>query len=157
MTFDEYGYLTPYEITEIDLETFEQTFVKAFSELSRRSRLFENYLAYTNDLQNVIGTEFIQWIDGSFTTQKFNPNDIDFITFLDFEIYERFDKEIVDFKQRRYARSVGTDGYFIKIYPQEHRLYYLYEIEKKRWLFDFATDYKTHQSKGIIQLQRYSN
>jgi hypothetical protein len=154
MTFDDSGYLTPYEIIETDLATFEQTFVTAFSELSRRHRLFENYLKYANDLKKLIGTGFTQWVNGSFTTQKFNPNDIDFVTFLDFETYEHFDKEIADFKQRRYTRSMGTDGYFIKVYPPEHRLCHLYEIERKRWLFDFSTDYKTHQSKGIIQLCR---
>ncbi|WP_273215029.1 DUF6932 family protein [Runella zeae] len=152
MIFDQYGYLTPYDVIPTDFETFEQVFVKGFSEMSKRQQWFDNYLAYMNSLKQVIGTGFVQWVDGSFVSQKFNPNDIDFLTFIDFERYQRHEKEIEAFRLRRYSRKLGTDGCFVKVYPPDHSLYGIYQIEYKRWLFDFTTEYVTKRSKGTIQL-----
>ncbi len=153
MTFDEVGHLTPYTVIETDLQTFEQMFVLNFSELSKRKKWYLNYLEYVKNLKETIEIDFLQWVDGSFTTLKFNPNDIDFLTFLDFETYEQFDKEVNEFKGRRYSQLQGTDGYFIKVYPPQHRLYRLYELEYKRWIFDFSTNYKNNKSKGFVALK----
>lgn len=148
----QHGYLTPYEVILTDFETFEQVFVKEFSEMSKRQRWFNNYLSYMDSLKQVIGADFVQWIDGSFISRKFNPNDIDFLTFIDFESYQQHEKEIEKFRLRRYSRKLGTDGCFVKVYPSNHPLHNIYQIECKRWLFDFTTEYVTKRPKGIIQL-----
>lgn len=110
----QYGYLTPYEVIPTDFETFEQVFVKGFSEMSKRQKWFNNYLSYMESLKQVIGVGFVQWIDGSFISRKFNPNDIDFLTFIDFESYQQHEKEIEEFRLRRYSRKLGTDWLFCK-------------------------------------------
>jgi hypothetical protein len=153
MTFDQYGYLTPYTVIETDLQTFERMFVSDFSKSSKRQKWFDNYLEYVHELQMVLGIGFVQWVNGSFTTRKFNPDDIDFITFLDFDMYEKFENEIETFKKRRYSRHLGTDGYFLKTYPPTHSLYKIYELERKRWIYDFSTNYKNLKPKGFIELK----
>lgn len=75
MTFDQYGYLVPYEVIPADFDTFETVFVKNFSNTSKRHQWFKNYVAYVGELKTLLGTGFTQWIDGSFISQKFNPND----------------------------------------------------------------------------------
>ena len=152
MTFDQYGYLVPYEVIPADFDTFETVFVKNFSNTSKRHQWFKNYVAYVGELKTLLGTGFTQWIDGSFISQKLNPNDIDFVTFIDFERYEYFEKEIELIRKRRYQRTSGTDGYFIKTYPIGHKLYSIYQLEYKRWLFDFTVDLYNKRPKGIIQL-----
>ncbi len=148
----QHGYLTPYEVIPTNFETFEQAFVKSFSDLSKRQQWFQNYLGYLEGLKQLIGPGFIQWVDGSFVSKKFNPNDIDFLTFLDFERYEQHEKKIDELRLRRYDRKTGTDGYFVKTYPMGHSLHSIYQLECKRWLFDYTTDAVTKRSKGIIQL-----
>lgn len=152
MIFDQYGYLMPYEVIPTDFETFERVFVKGFADSSKRQQWFKNYVEYTKELKTLIGTGFIQWVDGSFISQKFNPNDIDFLTFIDFERYELQEKGIEHLRKQRYQRKTGIDGYFVKTYPLGHKLHQIYVIECKRWLFDFTTDSFTKRSKGIIQL-----
>jgi len=46
LNFDEHGNLTPYEIIEVDLATFEAYFVTAFPNSTTRKNLFENYVRY---------------------------------------------------------------------------------------------------------------
>lgn len=88
MTFDQNGHLFPYEVIETTLEVFEDVFVKSFPTSSTRSVIFAEYLTYLNRLQQIIGKEFYQWIDGSFTTQKLNPRDIDIVTFIEASLFD---------------------------------------------------------------------
>ncbi|WP_028525393.1 DUF6932 family protein [Runella limosa] len=152
MIFDQYGHLFPYEVVPTDFDTFETVFVKNFPSTSKRHQWFKNYVTYVDELKHLLGTGFTQWIDGSFVSQKFNPNDIDFVTFIDFELYERFEKEIELIRKKRYQRTNGTDGYFIKTYPIDHKLQPIYQLERKRWLFDFTMNLYNKRPKGIIQL-----
>jgi hypothetical protein len=51
MTFDQYGYLMPYEVIPTDLETFVQVFVQGFGESHTRTPIFEAHFDYLNQLQ----------------------------------------------------------------------------------------------------------
>jgi hypothetical protein len=44
LTFDENGYLVPYEKIEIDIATLKHYFVDAFPNSTKRKTLFDNYL-----------------------------------------------------------------------------------------------------------------
>ena len=152
MTFDQYGYLTPYEVIETDIETFEEVFVKGFPSSSTRSAIFREYLAYLDQLQQIIGGEFYQWIDGSFVTDTLNPNDIDFITWVEVKTYEKRNKELGILRNVRFERGSRMDGYIIPSYPSLHRKDYLNEINEKQWLFDWAYD-DDKRPKGLIKIQ----
>lgn len=88
MFFDKHGYITPYQIIEIPLTEFEEIFILNREEKSHRNKLFNDYLRFVKDVQNIIGTNFYQLINGSFTTLKLKPDDIDFVTFVDYKILE---------------------------------------------------------------------
>ena len=81
------GHLFPYEIIETNLDEFEREFVDNFEENSTRKEIFERYLNYLDVLQEICKEDFIQWIDGSFVATKSNPNDIDLVSIIPFEIY----------------------------------------------------------------------
>ena len=114
MTFDNHGYLVPADTIETDLETFEKTFV--FNE--HRNKIFQEYLLFLNAIQDLGINPFYQWINGSFTTMKMNPNDIDVVTFLDYKQHEIFDDALSNLKYS--FRQKKVDGYFVAIFPEEH-------------------------------------
>lgn len=152
MTFDQYGYLTPYEVIPTDFETFEQVFVKGFPNSNTRPTIFREYLTYLDRLRQIIDGEFYQWIDGSFVTNLLNPDDIDFITWVEIKTYEEKSKELGILRNLRFERKSRLDGYIMPYYPPLHRKEYLNDINRKQWLFDWADD-DDKRPKGLIKIQ----
>lgn len=68
--FDSLGFLSPYSCIEIDLKVFRTNFVDDFPESDTRQLLFENYLRYNEDLQQVLDCYYFQYVNGSFVTKK---------------------------------------------------------------------------------------
>ena len=77
LQFDEKGFLIPYEVIPSDWETFSTTFTEGI----RRNSLTENLELYFQNFQKEISPVFKVWVNGSFVTQKVNPEDIDFVIF----------------------------------------------------------------------------
>ncbi|MGB3778758.1 MAG: hypothetical protein WA960_10405 [Tunicatimonas sp.] len=46
------------------------------------------------DLSEQVSQQFTQWVDGSFVTAREHPNDIDFVTFIDYQLFETKEKLI---------------------------------------------------------------
>lgn len=147
MYFDEFGYLAPYQIIQTDLVTFESTFVKAFTESGTRAIIFKSYLNYLSQLQQLIGQNFYQWIDGSFVSKKKHPNDIDFVTFIHFESFIKYEKELAKLRKA----SDMIDCYYVQVFENEHKHRFFYESDKLRWLHFFGRS-RDKKQKGIIEL-----
>ncbi|MEN9612871.1 MAG: hypothetical protein RLZZ628_3685 [Bacteroidota bacterium] len=81
MEFDLIGHLVPYTVIETDFERFEKILVYDFPNHSSRYEILSGYKLYLEKLKQIIGNSFFQWVDGSFVTDKLNPNDIDIVTF----------------------------------------------------------------------------
>ncbi|MFN0213346.1 MAG: DUF6932 family protein [Saprospiraceae bacterium] len=157
--FDIRGHLQPEGLIEISFSAFEEMFVARFEESDSRKSIFNNYLRYTNDLRDTIGVGFIQWIDGSFATNKKNPRDIDFVTFIDCDVYE---KHVQDIDNRFSKRAVGNfyenlDAYTICEYPKGHEFYAIFLADLAYWNEWFSSTrlnrLKKRFSKGFIQLK----
>jgi len=151
LEFDLYGNLAPYSLIEINLINFEDRFVHAYKESKTRAKLFENYSNYVNSLKLIIGTGFFQWIDGSFVTNKLNPKDIDFVTFIDWKVYYNNEILLDSLRELRYNKILGIDGYIVLVYPPEHKKNILYEADRLQWIFEFSRS-RTDQRKGFIQI-----
>ena len=82
LTFDIRGNLMPYEKVRLTLSEFEELFVHSFDKQSTRYEIFENYSKFISDFKKEITPHFIQWVNGSFVSNKKNPNDIDFVTLI---------------------------------------------------------------------------
>ena len=67
--FDQKGYIEPYSDVKTDFATFRKTFVEDLKS-ERRDLLFSEFERYTYDLVRLIRTDFLLWIDGSFTTKE---------------------------------------------------------------------------------------
>jgi len=149
MEFDENGYLKPYKVTEIDIITFEKIFVWN----DERKKLFDEYLNYIIFLKEFELGNFFQWVDGSFVSKKIKPNDIDIVTFIEYEKYDFYFKEITKLQKQ----FKGLDTYFVKVFPENHPSEFIYKLDKTEWDFQFSfsrINSKTGKSskKGFVQI-----
>lgn len=156
LAFDTNGFLIPHTKIACNLETLEHIFVENFPKSETRRILFNNYLRYIHDFKSRITRNFTQWMNGSFISQKQNPNDIDLVTFLDYEIYdiqERFLDKFWTFS----LEDKGLDAYLVKVYPERHERYNKMLEQKQEWIKLYTQtkpmQNKTRFSKGFLELK----
>ncbi|OJV15505.1 MAG: hypothetical protein BGO21_31450 [Dyadobacter sp. 50-39] len=152
MEFDIQGNLKPYDIIYTDWSTFKAEFVDAFPRSSTRQVIFENFSVYMEKLVAIIGTDFHQWIDGSFVTRKLNPGDIDFVTFVNAKTFSRNEHLLYLLKEYSRDQRLRIDGYFVKDYPKDHKDFFQSYLDSVQWMHGFSKDTRKGQSKGFIQL-----
>jgi hypothetical protein len=144
-TFDTNGYLSPNKIFEIDKSVFETTFVYN----DHRKALYKELQSFNEEIRRFINSPLKLWIDGSFTTQKELPKDIDFVTFVNAEPFfyyqNRFDTLAEKYKWR------GLDIYYLAVYPFSHRFRFQTEYEQNDWIKVYGFD-RFGIKKGFIQL-----
>ena len=71
-TFDENGYLFPYDLVQIDWTML----IQLFGVNEYRKRLLRDYENFLADLRNSLPINHRQWIDGSFVSRNENPGDM---------------------------------------------------------------------------------
>jgi hypothetical protein len=153
--FDENGNL-PSGVLNSSIQDFEIHFIVNFKDSSTRPEIFKGYLKYCDKLLP-LNIAFKQWINGSFTTSKINPNDIDFVTYIDalkldenLEIQKKI-SEICNPEETK--KEFLCDVYFIPVFPQEIPELYRYTIDRVNyWRKWFGYD-RNNNSKGIIELE----
>jgi len=92
------GLLIPGNNILSSVEELERVFVKSI-QTNQRNQLFNNYKAYSKSLKDLCGdNSLFQWVDGSFVTRKPNPGDIDLVTFINFEVVNKFENKLTDYK-----------------------------------------------------------
>ncbi len=99
LKFNRLGYLEPNKPILSDINELEKHFVIDYSSVER-SRLFEEYLRYYRDIKALCeNTELHQWINGSFITRnKPRPNDIDIVTFIDTDIFQKLGDKLEPYR-----------------------------------------------------------
>lgn len=162
LNFDIRGNLKPYDVIEISMDTFKNTFVDAFYDAPIRQELFDNYNLYMNDLSGFLTKDFFQWIDGSYVTNKKEPNDFDLITVLDYFDYEK-NKEILEkqFASFNGRQKYKVDAYIVANYPESHKNHIFTKSDFLYWRNLFGKTRvnraKKQYEKGIIQLNFKKN
>lgn len=157
MTFDERGNLQPYQVIETSFEIFEHTFVNNFPESSTRTDLLVNFKDLCASLRHSLSNGFVVWIDGSFVTQKLNPNDIDLVFFINSTDYQPNEESLRKLINREFCRTQKLDCYFVQVYPSNHPNYLIEtDSDIKEWLSLF-TRTRIHRNgkkypKGVVQL-----
>jgi hypothetical protein len=143
--FDENGFVKPYDVIDIDIKIFQNTFV--FN--AHRAQLFEEYLEFLKILNTMPIGRFHQWVNGSFTTKKAYPKDIDFVCFVNSTFYRTFEKRLMglayDFKQ------YGLDAYFEPVFPETHFMSAATRYNIADWKQLYSRD-RQFRKKGFIQL-----
>ena len=151
--FDNRGFITPYDVVESDLSELEQVFT--FND--HRKNLFQEYILFLNSIQNLGISTFYQWVNGSFTTLKMNPNDIDVVTFIPFTDFEKHEMFFEKLFLNRYSTKI--DCYFIKTYPENHPNFIHFRANQLDFWHNFTKTVKKQGrseikiSKGLVKIQ----
>ena len=158
LLFDIRGNLQASPLIELSLDETELFFVKAFDKTSTRYELFNEYKRYAYDLRQLIGQPFYQWLDGSFTSNVFSPNDIDLVTFISHHEYSE-KESLIDDRFSKWATSQyysGLDAYTVWAYPADHKRFVLFQADYAYWHDWFGhTRYRRDRkrfTKGFIQV-----
>ncbi len=79
MDYDIQGNLLPPGQIEINDVEFRLSFVDAYPKSVNRPMIYQGYLQYKSTIENTVTVDFEQWINGSWVSNKPNPNDIDLV------------------------------------------------------------------------------
>jgi len=153
--FNANGYLEP-GLHIMTVEEFQAAFVTPFPHSTTRSNILVGYVRHRSELVQLLDA-FEQFVDGSFTTNKNDPNDVDLLVMADGDLVDALspdDKikltELVDGKatQGKYL----CDAYFLPTYPDTHPMYVHIRPQRKYWMGEFGFD-RCDVAKGIIHMQ----
>ncbi|MDB5090215.1 MAG: hypothetical protein JWR09_4209 [Mucilaginibacter sp.] len=151
LKFNPNGLLIPDTNIKSDVNELEDVFVKDIN-TSKRIELFNNYAIYSRSLKELCNnSNLIQWIDGSFVTQKSEPNDIDIVTFIDFEIVDELNDKLINYKCPASKNLFGVDAYLVKLYPKDHKYYPICQADWAYWMDHFN---KTRRNRIGNKLQK---
>ncbi len=145
LQFNDMGLLMPAKAIETNIVEFRATFV--FNE--RRETLFSTYLTFLEELKSLEISNYFQYIDGSFTTKKIFPNDIDVVSFVDFKAYKLKKTRLLALKER--YKSKGIDAYFAEYYPESHPLSPTNQYQINDWVEVYGATKPIGQQRKIFK------
>ncbi len=156
MQFDEKGHLHPYTVIETSLSDFEKVFVQSLENREHRYGLFENYLRFVNDLRKAFEAPFYQLINGSFTTRKEFPGDIDLVTFVRFKVLNR-KNHLARYFLENSKTLYSIDGYFAATCRRDH-YYYESAMNDEAYCLNLyglsrEDENSARHPKGVIKIQ----
>lgn len=151
--FDKYGNPSPIGIINISMNDFEEIFVHDFRDSQTRTKIFSGYENFIYDFQIKLTEKFSHWINGSYTTNKKDPNDIDIVTIVNAnenfsttgELFKTF--LTIGGSKEKYL----VDAYFIPVYSEEDPRYIITKQYFDYWSNFFGHD-RRNRPKGLIQI-----
>ena len=130
----------------MDEAQLEAYFVDPFNGSATRRTLASGLRTYLNALR-LAGVSFEVWLDGSFTTQKVDPNDVDLVVFADPNEINRLPPALQTYLQGMFDRTsakhqFGCDVFFTLSSN---------EVQRSYWRGWYGFD-RLEQPKGIALL-----
>lgn len=164
MKFNTYGNLDGGIVSVQSIKEIETFFVQGFPNSKTRQRNFDGFLNLLNEFKNNNMEQYISkyWIDGSFTTQKTDPNDIDLIVFLNGNSNNiTVINQIMSPNFQQYLRIIGLqfncDSYYIldvETLPKEEvDTIQSLNYQTTYWMGQFGFD-RNKNPKGIIEFKK---
>lgn len=155
VTFNELGYL-PSGFHDKEPSEIKSVFVDNFPNSSSRKEIFEGYSKFCKTLVTLGIKNFVQWLDGSFCTSKENPNDIDVVTFVNYDKLNALTSDnqdcLMNLAQNPTSKvRYKCDSYVVLVYPQTHQYYRNYLDYRMYWRGVWGFD-RNDNPKGIIRV-----
>lgn len=153
--FNANGYLEP-GLHRMTIEEFEAAFVTAFPHSTTRANILVGYVTHRGELASILDS-FEQLIDGSFTTNKNDPKDVDLLVLADGDLVDGLPddqkarlNDLVSGKatQGKYM----CDAYFCPTYPEAHPLHQHSRTQRKYWMGEFGYD-RCDVAKGLVHIR----
>lgn len=151
--FDKNGNLPPVGLIRPTIQEFENRFINA-ENTEIRKKIYDGYRKYCDHLIS-LKIASIQWVDGSYTSAKPNPGDIDLAIHFDgMALY--VDNKLFEMYSKLIDKSVMKKNYkchpqYILVYPESHPLLYkVYIYQYNHWFKWFSKD-RDGNAKGLIE------
>jgi hypothetical protein len=120
-----------------------------------RKQLLDNFLLFNKELKAILKSPFFQWIDGSFVTNKELPNDLDVVTFVDYEVLQHFEYEMIWMKAKAKI-DWNIDNNTSHFCSSNHFQFEKYLKTREMWQRLYGTTRSNDQDikypKGFIQI-----
>ncbi|MGO8881862.1 MAG: DUF6932 family protein [Desulfomonilaceae bacterium] len=160
------GGLLPAGVYVCDEETLYDSFVASFQASVTRADIYTGFTGWRRVAYNLV--EFVvHWVNGSFVTNKTNPNDIDVISFYDTDYFNRLDedkrKEIIRILNGRENTKPDyrTHSFMVLSCPLGHPVFTIFERERLFWrkwwsrtyiIDSFGQRISSGRVKGFLQM-----
>lgn len=144
LVFDEYGYLTPYEVQQVTRETIIHTFLTN----SHRQTIWSQYIEFERLMIARQIPVLTVWMDGSFVSQKELPNDLDVVWFVDASYLSRNYRALDQVRNQFPLLHILFAEYHV---ADTSTAQAINRIEKFKWFSLFSS--KNRQSKGFLELR----
>lgn len=157
--FDSKGFLKPAQNLPTTLAIFEQEFVVNFNNRAKRQVLFDEFKRFFQAFFEATElNEVSLWVNGSFVTKKENPNDIDFVFFLDSELANKFaDVLSQKFTHPESKELFQMDAFLLRVFPTDHPDHFFTLSDRAYWFELFSETRKDRRGhsfkKGFIELK----
>lgn len=149
------GYLPP-GMHRWNVESIAFHFVEQVPGTKTRPEIWAGFHELRNCM-TLLGLTVEQWVDGSFTTTRTDPNDIDVANFFDPDQVDALEdaqaKMLKVYVRGKITRQIcRCDSYFAIKVPEEHPLRDAFETAQAYWIDKFSTD-RNDMPKGIVVTQ----
>lgn len=149
----EYEPLLENGFKQIGLWELDSLFLEPFGENIQRKYLIDRLNAYLSEV-SYLGLNAEIWIDGSFTTHKPEPEDIDVVFLFDASEIDSLDERKAKlFEDLFICRDVIKVRYSVDVYFIDRND----ENEKQKWISTFGFNDRKLNSKGIYKIQLQKN
>lgn len=157
LELNENGYLPP-ECFIVDLNEFKEKFVHV-EDISKRELIYNKYKSFCERFQSII---LKVRINGSYTTGKKLPDDIDVAVYYDALKFN--DLSIINIAEKiAFNDKAGIKRTYmlhllpVPVYPQDHPAYKMTEFHIEKWEKLFLKDDRINPpvKKGFIELTDY--
>lgn len=153
--FNANGYMEP-GLHKMSVEEFEAAFVTSFPHSTTRTDILVGFLKHREELSALLQT-FEEFVNGSFTTNKNDPNDVDLVVMADAAVVDALSESeqkllemLVSGKETQ--KGYHCDAYFCPTYPEDHPLHSRSRPQRKYWMGEFGYD-RCDVPKGIVHMQ----
>ncbi len=151
-TFDSNGNLPP-GIHKPALSLFKERFVTDFRNSKTRNKIYLGYISYCIEISSY-GVASINWVAGSFTTNKLDPGDIDIVVHVNFEKHRslidstEFELKFLNYDQIKKEHCCHT--FYVPMYPKDDPRYQVTIYHSELWREFFSQDRRKNE-RGLIE------
>ena len=145
------------------VEEVHQALVTNMPESQRRPQIFEAYLQHKASSTAILGgAKREQWMDGSFTTKKPEPRDMDFVTWVPAEelsqVAPEYRRALINLFTGQYTRQASlVHSFLCCIFPPGHPNKHIEGRNRAYWTKWFGQEWTVQEGvevieKGIVRL-----
>jgi len=143
--------LLPAGQQRMSVDDLKALVVDGFPKSTRRSMLWQNFLGVVA-LLRAAALPCDIWLDGSFLTQKIDPDDVDFVVDIPIHIFDNptpAQREIIQQIGQQAFCNIHLDSYVMPSAPLGHINFAASNHVRDQWKRDFGEAFVSKTPKGI--------